>query len=206
MTTAALPTPGTPVPVAPTIDPRPVKWTRDDFYHICGLDSFQSRKIMLIDGEILEMAYPSALASISHALTEEWLRHIFPRDRFWVRGQLGLYFGINTDPVPDIAVVAGTPRQHAQHPQTALLVVEVADTSVAFDTGVKASLYAAAGIKDYWVIDVNDRRIHVFRDPQPDPNQQYGHGYKTVQVLGPKDKPSPLAAPTHSADVADLLP
>jgi Uma2 family endonuclease len=117
-----------------------------------------------------------------------------------------MILGINTDPIPDIAVVPGIPRQYSRHPRTALLVVEVSDTTVAYDTGDKASLYAAAGIADYWVIDVNDQRLHVFRDPQPDPSKKYGYGYKAVQVLGPKDKVSPLAAPTHSADVADLLP
>ena len=79
---------------------------------------------MLIDGEVLEMAAASPLHDMSLALTVEWLRIPFPPDQFWVRNQSGLYFGINTDPVPDIAVVAGTPRQHSRHPQTALLVVE----------------------------------------------------------------------------------
>lgn len=149
---------------------------------------------MLIDGEVLEMPPPGPLSMNSQGLVENWLRRIFPDDQFWVRGQAGMYFGINTDPVPDVAVVPGTPRQYSQHPRTALLVVEIADTSIAFDTGEKASLYAAAGIADYWVIDVNDQRLHVFRDPLPDPAQKYCYGYKTAQVLGPKDTVAPLAA------------
>jgi Uma2 family endonuclease len=86
------------------------------------------------------------------------------------------------------------------------LVIEVADSSLAYDIGDKASLYAAAGIADYWVIDVNDRRIRVFRNPQPDSAQHYGYGYTQVHVLGPKESISPLASPGNSAAIIDLLP
>jgi Uma2 family endonuclease len=171
-----------------------------------NLPSVRDRKTVLLDGEVLVMPPPSPLASISHGLVEEWLRSVFPSSQYWVRSQLGMFFGINTDPVPDIAVVAGPPRAHARHPRTALLIVEIADTSLALDTGDKASLYAAAGIADYWVIDVNDRRLHVFRDPQPDPAAKYGASYKQVQVLVGADNLAPLAAPASTASVGDLLP
>ena len=161
---------------------------------------------MLIDGEILEMAAPGPLHTTSQGLVEDWLRTVFPSGQFWVRGQGGMALGINTDPVPDVAVVPGTPRSYAHHPSTALLVVEIADTSVAYDTGDKASLYAAAGVEDYWVIDVNDHRLYVFRGPTPDPNRKYGHWYSQVTVLTPADTVAPLAMPNTSVRVGDLLP
>jgi Uma2 family endonuclease len=170
-----------------------------------NLPSVQNLKTILIDGEVLIAPAPGPLASISHGLVENSLRAIFPPDQYSIRGQLGMYFGINTDPVPDIAVVAGSPRTHARHSQTALLIVEVADTSLAMDIGDKASLYAVAGIQDYWVIDVNDRRLHVFRDPQPDPSAKYGASYKQVQVLVHTDTITPLAA-AQTVSVGDLLP
>jgi Uma2 family endonuclease len=207
MTPTILSTPTTPPPANPKADwPRSLKWTRDDLDQMGGLPSIRDRKVMLIDGEILEKAPPGSLATISQLLIENWLRMIFPPDQFCVRGQLGMFFGINTDPVPDIAVVQGTPRTYTRHPRTALLVIEVADSSLAYDIGDKASLYAAAGIADYWVIDVNDRRIHVFRNPQPDPAQHYGYGYAQVHVLGPKESISPLASPGNSVAIIDLLP
>lgn len=208
MSTAVLPTPSSPASTPPPVlgAPRPIKWTCDDLYKMEALPSVRDRKIMLIDGEVLVMAAPSELASISHQLTENCLRPIFPPDQYSIRSQLGMFFGINTDPVPDIAVVIGPPRAHAYHPRTALLVVEVADTSFAFDTGDKASLYAAAGIQDYWVIDVNDRRLHVFRDPQPDATAKYGATYKNVRALVHTDTIAPLAAPTNAVSVGDLLP
>ncbi len=209
MSAAVLPT----APPATTQTPPPAaagwrapKWTCDDFYGMENLPSLQGQKSMLIDGEILVMPPPSVLSSISHGLVETLLRNIFPSDQYWVRSQLGLYFGINTDPVPDVAVVTGTPRMIARHPGTALLVVEIADTSFAYDTGWKASLYAAVGIADYWVIDVNDRRLHLFRDPRPDPSAKYGASFAQVRVLLPADTVAPLAAPAHAVTVGDLLP
>jgi Uma2 family endonuclease len=204
MSVAALPAKSQPPAV--TTWPRTDEWTCDDFELLGGMPSFHNRKLMLIDGVILEKAPPSSRASISQLLTENWLRTVFPPDRFTVRGQLGLLFGIKTDPVPDIAVVPGTPRNYARHPRTALLIVEIADSSLAYDTEEKASLYAAAGIADYWVIDVNNLQIHQYRNPQPNPTQHYGYGYVQHQVLLPQEQISPLASPTHSVMVAELLP
>jgi len=107
---------------------------------------------------------------------------------------------------PDVLVVAGTRREYSDHPTTAALVVEVADSSLAFDIGEKASLYAAAGIADYWVLDLSHNRSYVFRDPRPEADQRFGHGYFRMSLNGPADSVSPLAAPTASILVSDLLP
>lgn len=209
MSTAVLPTtPPVPTLTPPPVPgaPRPILWTCDDLYLMENLPSVRNQKIMLIDGEVLIMPAPSVLASISHGLVDNLLRSIFPADQYWIRSQLGMFFGINTDPVPDLAVVDGPPRVHARHPRMAYLVIEIADTSFAYDTGNKASLYAAAGILDYWVIDVNDRRLHLFRDPHPDPTAKYAASYKTVRTLANADTLSPLAAPTAVVTVGDLMP
>ena len=85
-------------------------------------------------------------------------------------------------------------------------LIEVADSSLAYDLGAKASLYAAAGIADYWVVDVVNRRLHVFRDPRPDPAQRFLHGYRQLTIYDPPDSVAPLAAPNNPVRVADLLP
>jgi len=184
--------------------PQPVKWTCDEFYSFAG-SVFHDRKVMLIDGEILEMAAPSPRASLTQTKAEDWSRAVFPKERFWVRGQLGMYFGINTDPSPDIAIVAGAPQLYDQHPNMAELVIEVSDTTLAYDLGDKASLYAAAGIKDYWIIDVENRQLHVFRDPQPDAGKKYGHWYASATVLNPTDTIAALAAPNNPVSVGELM-
>jgi Uma2 family endonuclease len=115
-----------------------------------------------------------------------------------LRQQSPLVLGQDTDPEPDLAVVPGRPRDYAAHPTTAELVVEVADSSLQFDTNEKRLLYARAGIRDYWVVDVSGRRLLVYRDPQ-------AGDYATHQALGAADAVSPLAVPGAAVLVADLL-
>jgi Uma2 family endonuclease len=78
------------------------------------------------------------------------------------------------------------------------LLIEVADSSINFDTNEKRLLYARAGIRDYWVVDINGRRLLVYRDPQ-------SGDYATQLVLGATDTVWPLAAPAAVVRVADLL-
>ena len=139
-------------------------------------------------------------------LADYLFKALFARG-FVVRIQMPLVFGINTDPLPDLAIVPGEPRSISTNPTTAVFVLEVSDFTVSsFDTGEKASLYAAAGIADYWVIDVVNRRVVVFRTPTPDAKQKYGHGYASVNVLLPGQSLAPLAAPGSLVEVNDLLP
>jgi Uma2 family endonuclease len=112
---------------------------------------------------------------------------------------------VGSEPQPDVAVIPGSPRNYTDHPTVAALIVEVADTTLANDTTTKAELYATAGIADYWVLDVTNRQLHVFRDPQH--NAVLGvTAYQTHLGLAPGDHVSPLAAPTASILVNDLLP
>ena len=90
------------------------------------------------------------------------------------------------------------------HPTTASLVVEIADTTLTLDMTEKAELYATAGIADYWIVDLNARRLLVLRDPAP--IAAGGFAYRTQRVLGPADAVAPLAAPDATVRVADLLP
>jgi Uma2 family endonuclease len=106
--------------------------------------------------------------------------------------------------MPDLAVVAGKPGFHGTHPTTAALVVEVADTTLQTDVTEKAERYATGGIADYWVLDLNGRRLLVFRSPQPIPDG--GAAYRDQRILGASDSITPLAAPNSSIRVADLLP
>jgi Uma2 family endonuclease len=117
---------------------------------------------------------------------------------WWLRHQSPLVLGKDTDPEPDLAVVPGRPRDYSGHPTTATLVVEVADTSLQFDTNDKRLLYAAAGIPEYWVVDINGRRLLIYRDPQ-------GGDYATRLTLGSADSVIPLAAPAATVRVADML-
>jgi Uma2 family endonuclease len=124
------------------------------------------------------------------------------------RLQAPLHLGPRPAPEPELAVVPGGSRDYTAtgHPTTALLIVEVSDTTLSYDRGRKASLYARAGIADYWIVNLVDRQLEVYRQPQPDATRPYGYGYISAATFTAAESVSPLAAASVSLAVADLLP
>jgi Uma2 family endonuclease len=183
--------------------PRPLIWTVAEFHRVNGSGIWEGRRPILLRGVILEQGPMDPPHATGVALVTAALTTAFPG--WYLRGQLPLVFGLHTDPIPDVAVVAGTVRDYATgHPTTAAVVVEVSDTTLATDLTDKVELYAEAGIADYWVIDVAGKRLLVFRDPYAHPAG--GFSYRTHQTLTAGDTVTPLAAPHASVPVADLLP
>jgi Uma2 family endonuclease len=159
MTTVSLPSSRP----APTV-PRPLRWTCAEFHCVGDLGVFEGRGALLIAGVTLEQGPMSPPHAVTLELAREAIRTAFG-DGWWVRQRSALVLGQDTDPQPDLAVVPGRPRDYAGHPTTANLVVEVADSSLNFDTTEKRLLYARAAIRDYWVVDINGRRLLVYHDP-----------------------------------------
>jgi Uma2 family endonuclease len=183
-----------------------MRWTVEQFHQVNATGVFKGRRPFLLDGVIWEQGPMSPPHANALYLVGEAVRAIFGIG--WVvRIQMPLKVDEDNDPFPDLAVIAGGPRDFfTAHPVTATLVVEVADTSLREDLAEKAERYATAGVADYWVLDIINRRLHVLRDPQPLPKGLGATAYRTQQVLGPTDRVSPLAAPTASIPVRDLLP
>lgn len=182
----------------------PHRWTVAEFHRLCSLGLFAGRRPVLLNGVILEQGPMDSPHGNGVERTDSQIRLAFGAGwRF--RVQLPLVLNLHTDPMPDIAVVSGALVGNASHPTTAALVVEVADTSFDTDTTEKAELYATAGIADYWVLDVTNRELHVYRDPRHDAVLE-ATSYQSHDVLGPNDTVAPLAAPTATIRVADLLP
>lgn len=138
----------------------------------------EDERIQLLDGELVVLSPQKAPhAGMVEALTERLVPALVGRAR--VRVQLPLVAGELSEPEPDLAVVpADEPRD--RHPQRALLVIEVADSTLSLDLVRKARIYATAGVPAYWVIDVNADVVHVHSDPAPD-------GYATVTRRGPDE-------------------
>ena len=124
-----------------------------------------------------------------------------------IRSQVPLVLSLDTDPMPDVAVVPGVLRDYlTSHPTTSPLVVEVSDTTFDTDVTEKAELYALAGIADYWVLDLESRQLLVFRDPVPLPVGLGTTANRTRTTFGPNDTVTPLHFPTVTIKVSDLLP
>jgi Uma2 family endonuclease len=124
-------------------------------------------RVELLEGVIVAMSPQKD----PHAWAIQWLNRLLVRalgDEFWVRPQLPLTLGSHNEPEPDLAVVSSADRVKGRHPGTALLVVEVAGAdSLARDRKVKAPLYARFGILEYWIVDLEDEAVEVFREPDP---------------------------------------
>lgn len=182
------------------------RWTREEYERMVEKGVFHpGERAELIDGEILTMTPQGSAHATAVCLVEEALRVAFGAG-YVVRAQLPLAIDPASEPEPDVAVVPGSPRDYRDaHPATALLVVEVADTTLGFDRDWKGSLYARARIADYWIVNLTDRLLEIYRDPAPSASARYGWEYRTRRRFGPSDSASPLAAQTSIA-VADLLP
>ena len=113
-----------------------------------------------------------------------------------LRTQLPLVVGDHSEPEPDLAIVPDVSyRDH--HPTSALLVVEVARSSLAIDLGIKVRVYAAAGVPDYWVLDVDAGRLHAHHGPGPD-----GYAHVTAHEHGAV---STSGNPSLALDVGAVL-
>jgi Uma2 family endonuclease len=189
---------------APTRPERPFRFTREQYYEMGRRGFFDGKRVELIFGEVVEMSpigWPHVLGCRK---TAEVLERVFA-GAAWI-GRADPLNLTHSDPQPDVAVIPGRVEDYTNHPTTALLIVEVEDTTLATDTTTKAELYATAGIAEYWVLDVTSPALHVFRDPEALPVGLGATAYRTHLTLGPNDSVSPLAAPQASILVSELLP
>ena len=183
----------------------PFRWTVDEYRQLGSLGMFADVKVMLLNGVIYTMPSPNPPHDIAHGLTEDWLRSIIPPGHH-VRSQKSFNVGTKHGPEPDLAVVAGAIRDYTKPPTTAVLVVEVSHTTLSTDTTEKAEVYATAGVPEYWVLDVENRKLLVYRNPEPLPAGLGATAYRTHLTFGEAESVAPLAAPGSPVKVADLLP
>src|SRR5439155_9322667 len=122
-------------------------------------------KVELLEGVVVAMAPEGPRHEMAIDKTSEALR-LAVAGRAVVRVQHSVHAGARSVPEPDVAVVEGRHDDYVRaRPKTALLVVEVARTSLARDRRAKARIYAAAGIPEYWIANLPDYVLEVFRSP-----------------------------------------
>jgi Uma2 family endonuclease len=117
--------------------------------------------------------------------------------RAMVRVQMSYWASEDSEPEPDLAVVPPGPWHH-EHPATAHLVVEVASSSLRKDRRVKAPLYAASRVTEYWILNVRERCVEVFRDSD-------GSTYRTKSIHGAGENLALIAFPDVTIAIAEVL-
>lgn len=185
--------------VDPILVPQLKQWTRVQYDRLVATGAFEGQHIELIEGMLVEK-WPQGSA---HYEVVKRLNRMFAP--LWNAGfalgvQGPLAVGASSEPEPDLAIVED--RNFAEAlPETALLVVDVAVSSRAVDLRTKPRLYAAAGVPEYWVVDIGAREVVVHLGPRWD-------GYAEVRRVGAGETLHPVALPqfTGGVEVAALLP
>jgi Uma2 family endonuclease len=193
------------VTVTPALQTR--RFTRLEYERLTELNFFQpGERLELIDGLLIVREPQDSPHATGVRLVLGALRAVFGTG--WiVDSQLPVALDDYSEPEPDAAVVPGDPRDYRDaHPTRPVLIVEVAESRLAFDRRHKASLYARAGIADYWVVNLVERVVEVYREPVADSSAPYGFRYRSVTRLAPPATVTPLAAPSATIPVAELLP
>jgi len=177
------------------------RWTRQQYDQMIEAGILdEDDRVELINGEIVTVSPQQSPHATGVTLVADELRLAYSRD-YTVRTQLPLALDPDSEPEPDVAVVVGKPRDYLKaHPTTAILVVEVADTSLSKDRTEKVQLYARHGISEYWIQNVVDECLEVYRDPDP-----AGETYQTKLTLRRGDTITPPKG-INAIEVADILP
>lgn len=174
---------------------RPLK--RVEYDRLVELGAFEDERLELIHGMLVAMSPQHPPHAWCVQCLNKLLIHLVG-DRAAVRVQLPFVASDDSEPEPDVAVVAALDYSE-QHPAEALLIIEVADDSLHRDLNIKPAIYAASGVAEYWVVDLRKRRVHVHRDPE-------GDSYGSIQRHAADATLTLLAFPDLTLRIADFLP
>lgn len=182
------------------------RWKRVEYDRLIELGAFDREPLELIGGQLIVAEPQGAYHASSIRRVDYALRAVLPPG-WLVSIQSPVSLDDESEPEPDLAVLAGALDDYSNaHPTRPTLVLEVAESSLTFDRRDKGSLYARAGLQDYWIVNLVDRVLEVCRDPEPEPSAFYGWRYRSVTLLPPAAVVVPFAFTSSQIAVADLLP
>lgn len=172
--------------------PRKRRFTVEE-YHRMGEAGIlhEDDRVELLDGHLyVTSPIGSEHAACVRRLTRLFIRQVEPRALVSIQNPIRLDQA--SEPEPDLALLAPREDDYAArhpHPDEVLLVIEVADSSESFDRSTKRSLYARAGLPEYWVVALEDNQMHVYRTPE-------GDQYTAHETHAPGDTVSITALPS----------
>jgi Uma2 family endonuclease len=179
------------------------RFTREEVDRLTEAGFFDGCRYELIDGDLIDKMGQNPPHASAVRLVLDWLTRIFPGRRILVQQPIEASPADRKRslPEPDLAVLAQDQSEFTKrHPRSdeLLLAIEVADTSAAFDLSRKAVMYAAAGVPEYWVLDLTRRILVVHRQPSP-------AGYRLIQLFTENDTVS-LENRSETIRVGELMP
>jgi Uma2 family endonuclease len=177
-------------------------WTVQDYHRMSEMGILDpNERTELIAGQITLMVAKGTPHVITlQLLASELLGQI--GTTALIRTQDPIHLDDSSEPEPDLVIVRGEILDYIdRHPQPTdiHLLVEVADSTLSYDCQVKDKVYAKAGIPEYWVIDIKNRQVHIFRDPQ-------ATGYASQLILAESQTVSLFAFPAVIMPIGSILP
>src|SRR4051812_19404596 len=160
------------------------RWTRAEYDRLIDAGFFHDDEpLELLGGELMVAEPKGAGHETAVGLLDDALRAAFGAG-WLVRTQAPIALDDESEPEPDVVVVPGSRRDYSrEHPARPALVIEVSESTLRSDRARKGSLYARAGLADYWIVNLVDRVIEVYRDPVVDEAAWFGWRYATREVV-----------------------
>lgn len=163
--------------------------SRREYDRMVELGMFEDERVELLHGVLVTMSTQGA----PHATITAWFVQQLIRaldHSYDVRGHSPFAAGEDSEPEPDVSV-SHRAREILSHPSTALLLIEIADSSLSKDRRVKSAIYAAAGVPEYWIVDISGDElvIEVHTDPAVD-GYRTNQSYRRGQIVRPRELPS----------------
>ncbi len=188
-------------PLAAESEPEPYRFTVEEWHRLGEAGIFhEDDRVELLDGEIIIMSPIGSRHALAFALLNEELGEQ-NRRRFFIWPGNPVEADNRSEPLPDLTLVPRSHRTSRRHPfsQDAFLIVEISDSSLAYDRTRKLGKYATTGVREYWIVNLKDDVIEVHREPVEGQ-------YAQVTRHGPGETISPLAFPDVLIPVAEIIP
>jgi Uma2 family endonuclease len=173
--------------------PHVKKWTKEEYLDLVERGVFRHQRVYLFRGDIIEMAPQGHAHAFAIRKLDRYLHDTF-KEPYEIAIQLPFITPGRSVPEPDAAVCSPADAAHKPHPSHAELIVEVSYSSLEEDRALAAE-YAAAQVPEYWIVDVDNRRVEVYRNPIPDTTATFGYRYRDVQMLKIGDGIAPVNRP-----------
>ena len=177
-------------------------WTTEEYHRMAETGILnEDERVELLEGKIIWMSAKGTAHSSAVGRTDRLLQKCLG-NQAWISIQDPVTLNQHSEPEPDIAIVKIDPLDYADHhptPGEVYLIIEVADSSLKFDCETKGKVYAQEKIADYWVLDVLNRQLYVFREPSEE-------GYQTKAILDENSTISPLQFPDLQISILSMLP
>jgi Uma2 family endonuclease len=185
-------------------EPAPIRWTKEEYMACVAQGGFEGLKVYLFRGELLKMAPIGAEHSGSTGENNSLFVQLFAPKGYVIRVQCPLDVPGQSMPEPDFAIVTKDQNRRRPAPNHAVLIVEMSFSTQKHDRE-EAQEYAGAGVDEYWIVDLDNRRMEVYRGIIDDPTALHGKRYADIKVLADSDSIAPLAAPEAMIRVGDLI-